>query len=41
MLTFFFYFNTAKEPPFGDPFVVIGTILIVAENVGSVENQWG
>ena len=32
----FFYFNTAKEPPFGDPFVVIGTDLIVAENVAVV-----
>ena len=25
--------KTAKEPPFGDPFVVIGTVLIVAKNV--------
>ena len=25
--------KTAKEPPFGDPFVVIGTVLIMAENV--------
>lgn len=28
--------KTAKEPPLGDPFVVIGTVLIVAENVAVV-----
>ena len=29
-------FFTTKEPPFGDPFVVIGTVLIMAENVAVV-----